>query len=347
MYRLLRSLLFRLEPEAAHRWALRMARLGAPLGALAWETGRTPAAPRRVMGIDFPNPVGLAAGFDKDGRYLPVWERLGFGFVELGTVTPRPQPGNPRPRLFRLPQDRALINRMGFNNEGAPALAERLRCSRYPGVVGVNIGKNRETPPERAVEDYAAAMDAVYPYADYITVNISSPNTPGLRGLQDEGALHSLIYRLQSERRRLSSHADRHVPLVVKLAPDWEEGALERAVDVLLEHRVDGISLTNTTVTRPGLEGHPGAEEEGGLSGAPLKPLATEALERARARTGGRTALMGVGGLENGEDVTDRLNRGADLVQLYTGLVYSGPALVGEAVRACAGIAREPAAARQ
>lgn len=337
MYGLLRPLLFRMDAETAHAVALRVASLAAPTGLLTRMRGRIPAQPRRVMGIDFPNPVGLAAGFDKDGRYLNVWQRLGFGFIELGTVTPRPQSGNPRPRIFRLPSAEAVINRMGFNNAGAQVLADRLARSSYRGVVGVNIGKNRETPPERAAEDYSAALDAVYPVADYVTVNISSPNTPGLRDLQSVSALRSLIYRLQSERRRLASMYEREVPLVVKIAPDWEGDALEQAVDALLDLKVDGIAATNTTVGRPGLEGVPGAKEAGGLSGAPLKPLARDVLQRVHRRVRGRAALFGVGGITSGEDAHERMQDGADLVQLWTGMVYRGPRLVGDAVRACGG----------
>ncbi len=336
MYPLIRPLLFRLDPETAHGAALGLARLAGPLGLIAWMRGRIPALPRRVMGIDFPNPVGLAAGFDKDGKYLTTLARMGFGFIELGTVTPRPQPGNPRPRLFRIPQAQALINRMGFNNAGAAALATRLRSSGYRGVVGINIGKNRDTPPERAADDYAAALDAVYGVADYVAVNVSSPNTPGLRSLQEVANLRTIVHRLQAERRRLAAAYERHVPLVVKIAPDWEPGQLEPVVEQLLEQQVDGIAATNTTVARPGLEGVPAAAEAGGLSGRPLKPAAEEVLRTLVRQCRGKTALIGVGGICTGDDARERLEAGADLIQLYTGLVYRGPRLVGEAVRAAA-----------
>ncbi len=339
MYSLIRPLLFRLEPETAHRVALGMARIAGPLGLINWMRGRIPALPRQVMGIDFPNPVGLAAGFDKDGKYLTAMARMGFGFIELGTVTPRPQPGNPRPRLFRIPEAEALINRMGFNNVGAAALARRLRTSGYRGVVGINIGKNRDTPPERAADDYAAALDAVYGVADYVAVNVSSPNTPGLRALQQASNLRTIVYRLQAERRRLSAANERYVPLVVKIAPDWEPGELEPIIEQLLELEVDGIAATNTTLSRPGLEGVPTAEEEGGLSGRPLKPAAEEVLRGLARQCRGKTALIGVGGISTGDDARERMEAGADLVQLYTGLVYRGPRLVGEAIRA-AGDAR-------
>ncbi|MBK5942544.1 MAG: quinone-dependent dihydroorotate dehydrogenase [Halorhodospira halophila] len=341
MYALIRRLLFRLEPEQAHRVSMRLARLGLRIAAVPGVRG-LPAVPRRVMGIDFPNPVGLAAGFDKDGEYMDVLEKLGFGFLELGTVTPRAQPGNPRPRVFRIPEHEALINRMGFNNQGAEPLARRLEVSQHRGVIGINIGKNRDTPPERAVEDYALALGMVYGVADYVAINLSSPNTPGLRDLQHEGALRNLLDRLQTERKRLAEFHDKRVPLVVKIAPDWDAGELDATLDILLERRVDGIVATNTTLGRPGVGRDPRGRESGGLSGAPLREQAERVLEQVAARRERRTALIAAGGICSGEDVSRRLDLGADLVQLYTGMIYRGPGLVQEAVRAAARHAGQP-----
>ncbi|MFP4183460.1 MAG: quinone-dependent dihydroorotate dehydrogenase [Halorhodospira sp.] len=337
MYPLIRALLFQLEPEQAHRVSLQLARWGLRFAAVPG-VRHLPAAPRRVMGIDFPNPVGLAAGFDKDGEYLDVLEALGFGFLELGTVTPRGQPGNPRPRVFRLPRHQALINRMGFNNQGAEALAQRLKATAtHHAVVGVNIGKNRETSAEHAVEDYVQALDTVYPVADYIAVNLSSPNTPGLRDLQHEQALRQLLQQLQGARQRLMESHGRRVPLAVKIAPDWSPGELDATLEILLAQGVDGIIATNTTLGRAEVVGARHADEPGGLSGAPLRERAEQVLEQvARCCAGEGIALIAAGGILSGADVTRRLELGADLVQLYTGLIYRGPRLVQEAVRAAA-----------
>ncbi|MFP4648798.1 MAG: quinone-dependent dihydroorotate dehydrogenase [Halorhodospira sp.] len=337
MYPLIRALLFQLEPEQAHRVSLQLARWGLRFAAVPG-VRHLPAAPRRVMGIDFPNPVGLAAGFDKDGEYLDVLEALGFGFLELGTVTPRGQPGNPQPRVFRLPRHQALINRMGFNNQGAEALAQRLKATvTRHAVVGVNIGKNRETSAEHAVEDYVQALDTVYPVADYIAVNLSSPNTPGLRDLQHEQALRQLLQQLQGARQRLMESHGRRVPLAVKIAPDWSPGELDATLEILLAQGVDGIIATNTTLGRAEVVGTRHADEPGGLSGAPLRERAEQVLEQVARRCAGEgVALIAAGGILSGADVTRRLELGADLVQLYTGLIYRGPRLVQEAVRAVA-----------
>lgn len=333
-YTLLRPLLFQLDPERAHGLALNAARVGTRLG-LARGASRLRVVPRRIMGVQFPNPVGLAAGFDKDGRYLNVIGRLGFGFVELGTVTPRPQQGNPPPRLFRLPHQEALINRMGFNNGSANALARNIEKSNFTGVVGVNIGKNKETPPQRAADDYASALGSVYSVADYVAINLSSPNTPGLRALQrEESVLRSILYRLRNERQRLAMVHQKYVPLVVKVAPDWQPGELERTLDVLLEYCIDGIVATNTTLNREGIALEAAAKEAGGLSGGPLRDDAERVLQRIAEYTAGQITLMGVGGIFSGADVTSRFQAGADLVQLYTGLVYRGPGLIAESIKA-------------
>ena len=335
VYELIRPLLFRLEPERSHRLALEALEAAWRAGLLRL-AGPAPRLPVRLWDLTFPNPVGLAAGMDKDGEHLEAWGALGLGFVEVGTVTPRPQPGNPPPRLFRIPEARALINRMGFNNQGVDRLVERLRRVRFPGVVGVNLGKNRDTPLERALEDYRYGLERVYPHCGYVVINVSSPNTPGLRELQGPEALGRLLAGLGEARRRLEDRHGRRVPLLVKLAPDLEEAELEVLARVLLEHGVDGAIATNTTLRREGVEGLPGAGEPGGLSGAPLRPLADAVLARLHRALEGRLPLVGVGGILEGRDAVEKVRAGASLVQLCTGLVYRGPGLVRACVRALA-----------
>ena len=330
-YALARPLLFRLDPETAHTLALRtLQRLHRLLPAPHL------AAPRRVMGLDFPNPVGLAAGLDKDADYIDGLARLGFGFLELGTVTPRAQPGNPRPRLFRLTPARALINRMGFNNRGVDHLLERVRVARYRGVLGINLGKNADTPLEQAAGDYLAGLRKVYPHAGYVTVNLSSPNTPGLRDLQHGPALSALLAALKAEQARLAERHGRYVPLVVKVAPDLDDDAIERIAATLIERRVDGLIATNTTATRGGVTGLPHGDEAGGLSGAPLSARAAAVLARFRRSLDGALPIIAAGGIMRAEDARKRIDAGAALVQLYTGLIYRGPALVRECVTALA-----------
>ncbi len=328
-FRLARSALFRLPPERAHDLTLAM--LGLLPGALAGRARSAIAAPRRVMGLEFPNAVGLAAGLDKDGTAIAGLYALGFGFLELGTVTPRPQPGNPRPRLFRLPEAGALINRMGFNNRGVANLVRRVAAFRRhapDAVLGINIGKNRDTPLEQAADDYLHCLREVYPQASYVTVNLSSPNTPGLRELQQGGALRNLLGALQRERERLSARHGVRRPLVVKLAPDLPDDALADIARALLEHEVDGVIATNTTAGRAGVENHPRAGEAGGLSGAPLAPLARQVLQKLQAELGGRVPLIAAGGLMGPREAAARFAAGAALVQLYTGLIYNGPGLI-------------------
>ncbi len=333
MYALLRRILFTLSPEAAHHAAL--GGLSAFAGLFAACGRRVPANPRRRLGLVFPNPVGLAAGLDKDGRYLKGLAALGFGFIEVGTVTPRPQPGNPRPRLFRLVREEALINRMGFNNEGMEALARRLeRLEHRPPVLGINIGRNKDTPNERAAADYLACLERLFPYADYFTINVSSPNTPGLRGLQTAAALGALAADLLQARERLSARHRRRPPLLFKLAPDLGPEELDAIARTVEAEAIEGLVLTNTTIARPGLEGHPLAGEAGGLSGPPLRPLAEAVLRAMRVRLGARAVLIGVGGICSAEDARARFAAGADLIQLYTGLIYRGPALIADCSRA-------------
>ncbi|PWG63949.1 quinone-dependent dihydroorotate dehydrogenase [Sediminicurvatus halobius] len=335
MYPLARSLLFRLDPERAHAVVMGTLDVAAALH-LAGLAGRRVHDPVEVMGLRFPNAVGLAAGLDKNGDHLRGLAALGFGFVELGTVTPRPQPGNPRPRMFRLPAEQALINRMGFNNRGVDHLLRRLAAWRPPVPVGINIGKNRDTPLESAVEDYRYCLERVYAAADYVVVNLSSPNTPGLRDLQAGRQLEALLASLKADQAHLAAEHGRYVPLVVKIAPDLDDAPLRALVQALRDHGVDGIAATNTTISREAVPASPVASEAGGLSGAPLRERATAVLRRVRQEAGPRLPLIGVGGILSGEDAAARIAAGADLVQLYTGLIYRGPALVGEAARAVA-----------
>jgi len=329
IYRFLRPLFFALPPETAHAAALAGLEAAWRMGLLRPPSGGEPV---EVMGLRFPNRIGLAAGMDKDARHVDAWGGLGFGCVEVGTVTPRPQPGNPRPRLFRLPAAGALINRMGFNNEGAVAAASRLARRKFRGIVGVNIGKNAATPAERATDDYLEAMKAVYAVADYIAVNISSPNTAGLRDLQSASALDALLNALTTERDRLTAVHGRSVPLAVKLAPDLDAEALAAAARTLSAHAIAGVIATNTTTDRTAVAGLPHANEQGGLSGAPLREQSTRMLAALRELLPPRIALIGVGGIFSALDAQEKLRAGADLVQVYTGLVYRGPGLVRELV---------------
>ena len=330
----LRALLFQFDPETAHDWTLCLLRSipTTPLGGIL--AACVPAAPRRVMGIDFPNPVGLAAGLDKNGECIKAWEALGFGFVEIGTVTPCPQPGNPKPRMFRLPKAQALINRMGFNNKGVDYLIEQVRRSGFKGVLGINIGKNADTPPERAAEDYLTGLRKVYPWARYVAVNISSPNTPGLRDLQYGAALDRLLGALKEEQRRLADEQGRYVPLAVKIAPDIADADLPAVGRALVRHAIDAVIATNTTFSRAGVEGLPHADEAGGLSGAPLRDRSTAVVRQLTDILGGALPIIAVGGISSGADAAAKIAAGASLVQLYTGFIYRGPELIREAVMA-------------
>ncbi len=330
----LRTLLFQLDPETAHDLTLRSLRSAPALPLSLLFGSRAPAVPRRVMGLDFPNPVGLAAGLDKNGECIPAWAALGFGFVEIGTVTPRPQPGNPKPRMFRLPQAEALINRMGFNNEGVDAVIKRVRRSQFKGVLGINIGKNADTPAERAVDDYLIGLRAVYPWASYITVNISSPNTPGLRDLQYGAALDGLLTALKAEQQRLTDSYGRYVPLALKIAPDIADPDLPTVAEALQRHRIDAVIATNTTFSRAGVENLPHAGEAGGLSGAPLRDRATAVVRQLAELLAGELPIIASGGIMRGADAANRIAAGASLVQLYTGFIYRGPELIQEAIRA-------------
>ena len=331
MYSFWRSLLFRLDPEQAHNLILGMMRLAGalpPLGRALSAWFAVPQSPRQVFGLNFQNPIGLAAGYDKDGLAWRGLASLGFGHIEIGTVTPRPQPGNPRPRLFRLPQDRALINRMGFPGRGSAFVASRLHGTRPAGLVlGVNLGVNKDTPLEKAAQDYILLMDIFAPLADYLAVNVSSPNTVGLRRLQARDALDSLLTRLATKRQEQAGSWGRHVPLLVKLAPDLSSQELDDALEVILSSGMDGVIATNTTLSREGASSSL-AKEAGGLSGAPLNERSTQVVRQIYQRTAGKLPIVGVGGVMNADDARAKLDAGASLVQIYTGLVYAGPGLI-------------------
>ena len=333
LYSLARQALFRLEPERAHDLALKSLCALGP-GASMLGTALDPSEKKTVMGLEFANPVGLAAGLDKNGAYIDPLAALGFGFIEIGTVTPRPQPGNPRPRMFRLVAREALINRLGFNNAGVEALLRNVERSRYRGILGINIGKNFDTPIERAADDYLAGLDAVYDRASYVTVNISSPNTKNLRDLQSPEALAALLRVLVERRDALAARYGARKPLLLKVAPDLDESQVEAIAASAIRHRIDGLIATNTTVSRDEVAGDPQASEAGGLSGRPLFARSTRVLAQFAARLGGAVPLVGVGGILSGADARAKIEAGAALVQVYTGFIYKGPALVAEARRA-------------
>jgi dihydroorotate dehydrogenase len=338
-YSLFRPLLFALDPERAHDLTLDSLDRTHALGLTGLVARRARGLPVRAMGIDFPNPVGLAAGMDKNGAHIDALAALGFGFVEIGTVTPRPQPGNPRPRLFRLPEAHALINRLGFNNEGVDALlknVERSRFAREGGVLGINIGKNFDTPNECAADDYLACLRKVYGKARYVTVNISSPNTANLRDLQASDALGGLLRVLKLEQAKLADTHGRHVPLAVKIAPDLTHPQVQALAAILIEHRIEGVIATNTTIARDAVASLHHGNEAGGLSGAPLRAQATQVVRWLHEALQGALPIIGVGGIGSGPDAQEKIAAGATLVQFYTGMVYRGPELVAECVRALA-----------
>ena len=329
LYRLLRPLLFSLDPETAHRLTLKSADVFAGLAGTA-----VAPCPVRVMGLDFPNPIGLAAGLDKDAEHIDALAALGFGFIEVGTVTPRPQPGNPRPRIFRLPRANALINRFGFNNVGVEAFLANVAKAKWRGVLGINIGKNFDTPLEKAADDYVLGLEKVYGAATYVTINISSPNTKGLRGLQEKSELDALLGRVSEARERLADRHGKRVPLALKIAPDLDEAQIADIAAAVRANRIDAVIATNTSTSRDGVSGLPHATEQGGLSGAPIKARATSVLATLARALGGEVPLIGAGGILSGTDAKEKFAAGASLVQLYTGLIYRGPALVAECAEA-------------
>ncbi len=330
LYPIIRPLLFHLDPETAHHVTLAMLAMVHRLGLSERLFPPPSGAPCELMGLSFPNRIGLAAGLDKNGDYIDALAALGFGFIEIGTVTPRPQPGNPKPRLFRIPEAQAIINRMGFNNKGVDYLVERVKRSSFEGVLGINIGKNFDTPVEKAVEDYLHCMRKVYPLAGYIALNVSSPNTPGLRKLQQKEVLAGLIGPLKEEQRLLRKRHGRDVPLLVKVAPDLDPEEVEAIAEVLIEYAVDGVIATNTTLDHGPVERLPHGKESGGLSGAPLRPRATRIIEQFGCVLNGRLPIIGVGGIMSGADAQEKIAAGASLIQIYSGLIYRGPELIRE-----------------
>jgi dihydroorotate dehydrogenase len=338
-YPLARPALFAMDAETAHDVTLSGLARAYECMATRRLMHAQPKAPRRVMGLSLSNPVGLAAGLDKNGAYIDALGNLGFGFIEVGTVTPRPQPGNPKPRMFRLPRADALINRLGFNNLGLDAFianVQRSEWRRAGGVLGLNIGKNADTPIEKAADDYLIGLAAVYPHADYVTVNISSPNTKNLRALQGGDELAALLSALQTKRQALADQHGKRVPLAVKIAPDLTVEEIDRIADTLAEHDVDGVIATNTTLSRDAVRGLPHAEETGGVSGAPVHELSLAVISRVRQRVGAGIAVIGVGGILTGRQAQEKMAAGADAVQLYTGLIYRGPGLISDCVNAIA-----------
>jgi len=334
MYALARALLFALDAEQAHRLTLAALRAGQRLGVLGLLAAEQPAQPLELMGLTFANRIGLAAGFDKNATCVEAMGALGFGFIEVGTLTPKGQQGNPKPRIFRLPKAHAVINRMGFPNEGVDGAVARLRRRRYSGVCGVNIGKNAATPLEQATSDYVTALRAVYQCADYVTINISSPNTQGLRQLQEGEQLRPLLQALLETRAELAERLGRRVPLVVKLSPDLSADALAATAQVIRELQVDGVIATNTTLDRACVAGLPDAQRPGGLSGEPLRERSLAVVRHLRELLGPQMPLIGVGGIGSAADAAAMLAAGADLIQVYTALIYRGPGLVRELVMA-------------
>jgi dihydroorotate dehydrogenase len=328
-YPLMKPWLFRLDAEKAHTLTVKLMVIAHRLGMLQ-SVATTPAQPRSVMGLTFPNVLGLGAGMDKSASAVDAWGALGLGFVEVGTLTLRPQPGNPKPRLFRLPEHEALINRMGFNNPGIHSAVAKLKRRKTQAIVGVNIGKNFDTPNEQAVDDYLACLKAAYSVADYIAVNISSPNTKGLRDLQAEDAVRQLISALKKEQASLQREHGRTVPLLVKIAPDLNDMQIEALARVFNEQNIDGVIATNTTIDREAVAGHDLAQETGGLSGAPVRERSNHLLQAFYHLLKEPTPLIGVGGIVSGADAVEKLNLGASLVQVYSGLVFRGPGLVRE-----------------
>ncbi|MCY1284679.1 Dihydroorotate dehydrogenase [compost metagenome] len=340
MYKLARELLFSLSPETSHELSIDLIGAGGRLG-LNRLLNKAPASlPVKVMGLEFPNPVGLAAGLDKNGDAIDGFGQLGFGFVEIGTVTPRPQPGNPKPRLFRLPEAEAIINRMGFNNLGVDHLLARVRATRFDGVLGINIGKNFDTPVERAVDDYLICLDKVYAHASYITVNVSSPNTPGLRSLQFGDSLKQLLEALRVRQDSLAIEHGKRVPLAIKIAPDMSDEETVLVARALLESGMDAVIATNTTLGREGVEGLPFGNETGGLSGAPVRDKSTHTVKVLAGELGGQLPIIAVGGITEGRHAAEKFAAGASLVQVYSGFIYKGPALIREAVDAIAALPR-------
>lgn len=330
MYKLIRPLIFTLDPEKAHDLAIKALKVRGKVGC----TGSTKQLPTKVMGLDFANPVGLAAGLDKNGEAIDGLASQGFGFLEIGTVTPRPQSGNPKPRLFRLPEAEAIINRMGFNNQGVDYLIANVKAKKYKGILGINIGKNFDTPVEQAEKDYLICLEKVYPYADYITVNLSSPNTPGLRTLQFGDSLKNLLEQLKNRQQSLQQQYNRYVPLAIKIAPDMTEQETLLVAESLYQAGMDAVIATNTTVSRQGVEHLAHGKESGGLSGAPLLAASTQTVKLLSETLQGKLPIIAAGGITKPEHAVQKLQAGASLVQIYTGFIYHGNELINQSVEA-------------
>jgi dihydroorotate dehydrogenase len=333
LYPLLRPLLFSLDPETAHEVTLKLLNLAhvSGLGKLLYPS--IDDKPVQIMGLCFKNPVGLAAGLDKNGDYIDALAALGFGFVEIGTVTPRPQPGNPKPRLFRLPEHQAIINRMGFNNLGLDHLLDQVKHSDYDGILGINIGKNFDTPIENAADDYLIGLRKAYTSASYITINISSPNTKNLRQLQQGDEIKALMSALKEEQLKLQQEHGAYVPLALKIAPDLTDDEVSHIAGLLLEFAIDGVIATNTTIARDKIAGHPLANEAGGLSGAPVKDPSTRVVRSLATQLQGKIPIIAAGGILSADDAQEKLTAGASLVQVYSGLIYRGPQLIADIVK--------------
>jgi dihydroorotate dehydrogenase len=331
MYPLLRPLLFALDAETAHHATLDALKTAHNLGVLCAK--HYADYPVSVMGLQFPNALGLAAGLDKNAACLDALATLGFGFIEVGTVTPRPQPGNPRPRMFRLPEAQAIINRMGFNNLGVDALVANVQRAKYKGILGINIGKNFDTPIEKAADDYLIGLRKVYSHASYVAINISSPNTQNLRQLQGGDELDRLLQQMKAEQGNLHKLHGKYVPLTVKIAPDLNQEQIQTIAALLIKHRIDGVIATNTTLSREGVAHLPQASQAGGLSGAPVREKSTAVIRQLAAALNGALPIIGVGGILSGADAVEKLQAGAALVQIYSGMIYRGPELVGEVVQ--------------
>ena len=340
MYNLARELLFKLSPETSHDLSLDLIGAGGRLGLNALLCKKPAALPVTVMGLEFPNPVGLAAGLDKNGAAIDGFAQLGFGFVEIGTVTPRPQPGNPKPRLFRLPEAQAIINRMGFNNFGVDNLLDNVRAAKYKGVLGINIGKNFDTPVENAVDDYLKCLDKVYQHASYVTVNVSSPNTPGLRSLQFGDSLKQLLAALNQRQTQLTAQYGKRVPLAIKIAPDMSDEEIALVAQALLDTGMDGVIATNTTLGREGVETLAFGDQAGGLSGAPVREKSTHVVKVLADSLAGKLPIIAAGGITEGQHAAEKIAAGASLVQIYSGFIYKGPALIRESVDAIAAVPR-------
>lgn len=332
MYELFRPLLFKFNPELIHELTLFGLRNLDRTGLINLFAAKPPSCPTKLMGLDLPNPVGLAAGLDKNGESIKAFGSLGFGFVEVGTVTPKPQPGNPKPRLFRLIKKEAIINRMGFNNHGVDVLINNIKKSKYEGVLGVNIGKNATTPIENAVDDYLICLEKLYPYASYIAVNISSPNTQNLRTLQNKDELTKLVGSLKEKQMALQNTIGRYVPIAIKIAPDLTEEQIVETAEILVENQIDGVIATNTTIDKSIIEPHPLSSEAGGLSGAPLLDKSNQVLSILSKVLQNKLPIIGVGGIVEGEHAKQKMELGASAVQIYSGLIFKGPDLIKDSV---------------